>query len=454
MHLWGQFTCGVADYNNCRLTVEKIHREGYIEESVEGWVGVITANIFNGGVSHVFQLAGEVPMWYSIHASQDAALQAQIESLRDTGAVVQAWGTLMVGAPDVNGLRIEPTRLEVLAAGGAQTPLPGSDLPSGWLAYANERFGYSLQYPGKAQLEEHGPDGGIPTNEIPEGMTADVYQQYLMKIYPALCVTIQFGQGYVNISAPPNAGARYTPCGITGLGQGEVTAKTEQVSVGGQVYTAQGMEFVGSGGLNDHFEMFSIELEDGTQIRYGGLTSEAAYEDYLAGTKDILLQILASYRPMVKRVYYSAAAAPEAAAGGQVCEPGFFGDLDELVDVLIYNLEIGNDRALEPTMGNPFAMSYWRSEGLSLSRDEATATLRGGLFPIGKITSTREEAQFPALDGTPLASLWPPEVEIAANLYSAGWGGDGNGEAILAIARCADGTYYWYGLLYAPQGFE
>ena len=298
-HFWGQFTCGVADYNNCQLIVDKIHRDGYIEENVVGWVGTVTAHTFNGGLSHVFQLSGEVPMWYSLHASQDPALQAQIENLRDTGAQVKIWGTLMVGVPDVNGLRIEPTRIEVLQSGGAQGPLPDAELIAGWQLYKNQRFGYQVQSPTGADVIVHGPDGGIPSDEIPVGMSVDVYQEQLQKIYPELCVEIKFGQGYVNISAPPNAGARYSPCGITGVGQGEVTSKTEEVSVNGQIYIAQGMEFVGSNGLTDHIEMFSIELEDGTRISFGGgSTANASYEEYLANTKETLLQIIATYNKL------------------------------------------------------------------------------------------------------------------------------------------------------------
>jgi len=299
VHLWGQFICGVEDYNHCQLLVDKIHREGSIEENVDGWVGTVTAHTFNGGLSHVFQLVGDVPMWYSLHASQDPTLQAQIESLRDTGAVVKVWGTLMVGIPDVNGLRIEPARLEVLQSGGAQGPLPGANLIKGWQLYENLRFGYRVQYPTGAEVAVHGPDGGIPSDEIPAGMSVEVYQEQLQQVYPELCVEIRIGQGYVNISAPPNAGSRYTPCGITGVGQGEVTSKTEEVSVNGQIYIAQGMEFVGSGDLTDHMEMFSIELENGTRIRFGGgSTSSASYDDYLANTKDVLLQILATYDPL------------------------------------------------------------------------------------------------------------------------------------------------------------
>ncbi len=64
---------------------------------------------------------------------------------------------------------------------------------------------------------------------------------------------------------------------------------------------------------------------------------------------------------------------------------------------------------------------------------------------------------FPTLDGIPLETMWGPDVEVAASLYSQGWGPDGQAEAILVIARCTDNeydAYYWYGIVYAMKGFE
>jgi hypothetical protein len=92
------------------------------EEEITEWLGTVTSSTFNGVPSHIFELSGDFPMLYSIHASQDESLQAQIESLRDTGEVVKVSGKLLVGFPDVNGSRIEVSKLDVIEAGTEEQP--------------------------------------------------------------------------------------------------------------------------------------------------------------------------------------------------------------------------------------------------------------------------------------------------------------------------------------------
>jgi len=131
----------------------------------------------------------------------------------------------------------------------------------------------------------------------------------LLKEYTnQLCVEIEYSLGWIYIAAPPNKERYLTPCGPTGLGAGETIEKIETIAFGEELYQANGVEFklqvIDSEGdlitgesLDLHGEMFMIELEDGTRIRYGSIPrGDATYEDFLMKTKEILLQIIATYK--------------------------------------------------------------------------------------------------------------------------------------------------------------
>ena len=310
VHLWGMLPCDVEDYNGCQLLVDKmLYGANYAEEDIEGWLGTITSSTFNMGTSYVFELLGKFPMWYSIHASQDESLQAQVESLRDTGAVVKVSGKLLVGFPDVNGTRIEVSELTVIEAGTQEQPtVEPFDPTADWPVFVNNRYGYKFSYPRNATLSFYGPDG-FSGDDLPEGMTEPQYLDQLMKEYTdRLCVKIEYSLGWIYISAPPNRDKRYTACGPTGFGAGEAIPLLENIFIGDQLYTANGHEILGKWEedgyvygetLDRHTEAFRIELEDGTMINFGALPREdATYEDYLMKTKEIMLQILATYEAM------------------------------------------------------------------------------------------------------------------------------------------------------------
>jgi hypothetical protein len=248
-------------------------------------------------------------MWYSIYASQDEGLKAQIEDFRDTGAIVMVSGKLMVGVPDVNGTRIEAFTLELIEAGSTpQSALDDSlDPTAEWPTFVNNRYGYQIKYPIDATISLYGPQG-FPGEDLPEGMTPEQYMDSLQKEYTdRLCVQIEYALGWIYIAAPPNKEFRYTPCGPTGVGAGEVIPKIESVFIGDQLFEATGHEIKlklddGTGGvlmgetLDLHYEMFMVELEDGTVIRFGALPRhDATYEDYLMKTKDTLLEILSTF---------------------------------------------------------------------------------------------------------------------------------------------------------------
>jgi hypothetical protein len=310
-HLWGSLSCEVDDYNDCQLVVGKMqYGANYSEDMVADWVGTIKSQTFNSSASHAFELAGDFPMWYSIHASQDEALQAQIEALHDSGAVVKVSGKLLVGIPDVNGTRIEVSQLEVLKQGITKPEPPANEAfdPSAeWPAFVNNRYGYQIKHPLEASISLYGPNS-FSGDELPEGMSSPEYLDQLSKTYTdRLCVGIEYSLGWIYISAPPNQEHFYTPCGPTGVGAGEIVNKIENVYVGDQLYQANGMEIKlkvddGTGGVNMgetldmHYEFFMVDLEDGTRITFGAAPrDDATYDDYVMKTKEMLLNILATY---------------------------------------------------------------------------------------------------------------------------------------------------------------
>ncbi len=303
--IWGELVCEVDDYNGCQIVVDRlqygpVHTEG---EPVEGWEGTITSSTFNSGISYIFELAGDYPMWYSLYASQDPALQELIESLRDTGAVIQVWGKLLTGVPDVNGTRIEASVLGVLEEGRQiPDPLPENviDPAEGWQTFVNDRYNYQINYPPEAELSFSGPQG-FPGDELPDGVTAEEYIESQQKLYTdKLCVSIHYGLGYIYISAPENEGFKYTTCGRTGVGQAEIVEKTETMQIDDLIYQVKGMEIIGEDDILDfHNETYFVILEDGTRIEFGAVPHGfATYEDYLMKTRDTLLEMVESYQSL------------------------------------------------------------------------------------------------------------------------------------------------------------
>jgi hypothetical protein len=300
-HFWGTLYCDVPDYNGCQLRVERIRAGATATdpEPVDGWQGMIRGATFNSGISKVFELAGKFPMQFSID-SLDESLRAQLEELRDTGALVKVWGELLTGIPDVNGSRIHVARLQVLQPGQQAQPTRSEtiDVTEGWQVFINERYNYEFRYPEQAVISLSGPQS-FASDELPEGMTPDQYIDQLTKSYTdKLCVMIEVPLGFIAISAPPNHGYKYTICGRSGAGAGEMTNKIESMEINGQTYPSQGFELMAGGETLDlHNETLSVELPDGTVIQYGARPdASATYADYLMKTKEVLKQILASYR--------------------------------------------------------------------------------------------------------------------------------------------------------------
>ena len=146
---------------------------------------------------------------------------------------------------------------------------------------------------------------------------------------------------------------------------------------------------------------------------------------------------------------------PGALPSSAACESGYVGSVEEAIEFVQYNLEIGNHWPFSYFIGNPFAIGYWQSEGVSIPRDQAYQQLTDYLLPSPEEAFiTTDKAEYPSdydLYGMNVEDMWGPDVDVAATLFSTGWGEDGTQEAIIVIARCHEGdreAYYWYGMLY------
>lgn len=115
---WGNLTCDVPAYGGCQLLVSEVRYGQYLTEPtpVEGWQGSVVCSHFNNSPSDIcgnaFILEGDFPIWYGIW-SADPEILTQIESLRDSGHIIQIWGQLISGVPDVNGNQIQVDQIEV-----------------------------------------------------------------------------------------------------------------------------------------------------------------------------------------------------------------------------------------------------------------------------------------------------------------------------------------------------
>jgi len=104
-------------------------------------------------------------------------------------------------------------------------------------------------------------------------------------------------------------------------------------------------------------------------------------------------------------------------------------------------------------MDSPFHIGYWQSEGQELPPNEAGSKLTGFLPDPASVAIPADQPDLDSLLGMPATDMFGPDVNVAAALFSTGWGSDGQGEAILYITQNPDGSYKWYGILLATQGF-
>jgi hypothetical protein len=112
--------------------------------------------------------------------------------------------------------------------------------------------------------------------------------------------------------------------------------------------------------------------------------------------------------------------------------------------------------AIAGLMADPFAIGYWRSEGISKSPADAATELVEQRLPAdtSNLTFTNDPTQFPLLDGMPADRMYDPDLDISLIIYSDGWGSEGQGGALLYVTRQPGGGVAWHGIVLAMDGFK
>jgi hypothetical protein len=149
-HFWGTLDCDAPRWGSCQLIVDRLRAEGpegpfFDPDPVVGWTGSLFGTPDGAQFDDYFVQSGSIPMGYGI-GSTDAALAAQLESLRDAPAVVRVWGQVTCPAIDYQGSNIQVERIEVVMDASAQEGYEG------WKPYLNEKFGYALWYPSECTV--------------------------------------------------------------------------------------------------------------------------------------------------------------------------------------------------------------------------------------------------------------------------------------------------------------
>jgi hypothetical protein len=82
-------------------------------EEIADWRGVIKSTQPGAQYDDYFELWTNGQIIYFGIDSMDPAVQAQIEALRDSGKIVNLYGTLLSNVPDYNGSQVQVDRIEV-----------------------------------------------------------------------------------------------------------------------------------------------------------------------------------------------------------------------------------------------------------------------------------------------------------------------------------------------------
>jgi uncharacterized protein YraI len=121
--------------------------------------------------------------------------------------------------------------------------------------------------------------------------------------------------------------------------------------------------------------------------------------------------------------------------------------------MLVEALHVRNYELLKLMMADSFMIGYWLSEGTTNTPDAAIEQLRVNLLNSSSPITADYARNLVELLGTDPIKIVGPDVIEASPLFVSGLGAQGQDEAILFTAKQPDGSLYWYGLLFAKDGF-
>ncbi len=128
-------------------------------------------------------------------------------------------------------------------------------------------------------------------------------------------------------------------------------------------------------------------------------------------------------------------------------------DISNFKQLLVQALNARDYNLLKVLMDASFMIGYWESEGTSQTPDLAVDQLQRSLLGASSLVTADQNKNLSELLGTDPITIVDPEVQEVSPLFTSGWGPQGKDEAILFAARLPDGGLYWYGLLFAKDGF-
>jgi photosystem II stability/assembly factor-like uncharacterized protein len=131
-------------------------------------------------------------------------------------------------------------------------------------------------------------------------------------------------------------------------------------------------------------------------------------------------------------------------------------DFNAFAQSIVDQLNARNFDAVKAKMEQTFTTGFWESQGTSSTPDQAIEAFRTSYLGTTPLTSDAARDLNTLLGGLNPYGIMALDPAKSYGLFVSGlsgWGADGKSEAIFYVTRRADGSLYFYGMLFAPVGF-